>query len=332
MYIANPIYDVVFKFLLEDEEVAKSFLSAIIEEEVLELRFATRERTLRLLPNKENSTKNTKKSTENAGELFLTVCRFDFSAQIATADGKTKTVMIELQKAKFYSDIMRFRRYLGLHYQNPHNVYGSKKNKKACQIYAIFLLGYDIGVNDCPIIQVDQNIKDGTTKESLEVTNEFIEGLHHRSWIIQLDQLKQRRRNNVEKLLSLFYQGNRTDNRHLLNVDENEYPETCRPIIRRLRMASGNEDVQAEMEMEDDFMKELQEKEHSVTKHKEALKESKKALKEKDKTIEEKNKTIEENKKALEEKDKKIEEEKKINEEKDKLIKELMEQLAKKQQ
>ncbi|MDR3197898.1 MAG: hypothetical protein LBU34_08535, partial [Planctomycetaceae bacterium] len=68
MYIANPIYDVVFKFMLEDEEVAKSFLSAIIEEEVLELHFATRERTLRLPPDKVNSTKTTKESTENAGE------------------------------------------------------------------------------------------------------------------------------------------------------------------------------------------------------------------------------------------------------------------------
>ncbi|MDR1142013.1 MAG: hypothetical protein LBL62_09995, partial [Planctomycetaceae bacterium] len=36
-----------FKFMLEDEEVAKSFLSAIIEEEVLEVHFAAQERTLR---------------------------------------------------------------------------------------------------------------------------------------------------------------------------------------------------------------------------------------------------------------------------------------------
>ncbi|MDR3196488.1 MAG: hypothetical protein LBU34_01360, partial [Planctomycetaceae bacterium] len=240
MYIANPIYDVVFKFMLEDEEVAKSFLSAIIEEEVLGLRFATRERTLRRPAKKANTTNNTENNagtpTENTGESFLTVCRFDFSAQISTADGKTKTVMIELQKAKFSTDIMRFRRYIGSHYQNEENIYtsGNEQNKKACQIYAIFLLGYDIGVNDCPIIQVDQHIQDGTTKKSLKVTNEFIEGLHHRSWIIQLDQLKQRCRNDVEKLLSLFDLGTRTSNRHTLKVDENEYPETCRPIIRRL--------------------------------------------------------------------------------------------------
>jgi hypothetical protein len=33
MNIANPIYDVVFKFMMEDEKVAKSSISAIIKEE-----------------------------------------------------------------------------------------------------------------------------------------------------------------------------------------------------------------------------------------------------------------------------------------------------------
>ncbi|MDR1270843.1 MAG: hypothetical protein LBK82_15115, partial [Planctomycetaceae bacterium] len=138
--------------MLEDEEVAKSFLSAIIEEEMLEVHFAAQEHTLRR-PLKEVAAK------EEAETLFLTVCRFDFSAKTSTPNGEHKTVMIELQKAKFSSDIMRFRRYLGLHYQNPDNTYtdGNDEHKKARQIYGIFLLGYDIGIRDCPIIQVDHN-------------------------------------------------------------------------------------------------------------------------------------------------------------------------------
>ena len=34
MLIANPIYDVVFKYLLEDKKVAKLFLGAILEKEI----------------------------------------------------------------------------------------------------------------------------------------------------------------------------------------------------------------------------------------------------------------------------------------------------------
>ncbi|MDR2705925.1 MAG: hypothetical protein LBC02_09130, partial [Planctomycetaceae bacterium] len=257
-------------------------------------------------------------TAEEVEKLFLTVCRFDFSAKILTPDGKYKMAMIELQKAKFSSDIMRFRRYLGAHYQNPNNTYGDEGNKKACPIYGIFLLGYDIGIHDCPIVQVDHSIKDGITKKKLEVPNEFIQSLHHRSWIIQIAQLKQRRRNDVEKLLGIFDQENCTSNHHILKVNEDEFPKTYRPIIRRLRMASESEDIQVEMEMEDDFMKELQDKERFIAKQIQVLeeknktiKESKKALKEKDKALKEKDKTLEEKNKALEEKDKLIEELKK---------------------
>ena len=35
MHIANPIYDVVFKYLMEDNEIAKLMVSSIICEEVV---------------------------------------------------------------------------------------------------------------------------------------------------------------------------------------------------------------------------------------------------------------------------------------------------------
>ncbi|MDR1339774.1 MAG: hypothetical protein LBK58_06965, partial [Prevotellaceae bacterium] len=82
MYIANPIYDVVFKFMMEDEKVAKSFLSAIIEEEVLELDFSTQEHTVY------KSVKDANKEKEEEKQLFLTVCRFDFSAKISLPGGR----------------------------------------------------------------------------------------------------------------------------------------------------------------------------------------------------------------------------------------------------
>ena len=37
--IANPIYDAVFKFMMNDNEVAKLLLSAIIGEKIKELTF-----------------------------------------------------------------------------------------------------------------------------------------------------------------------------------------------------------------------------------------------------------------------------------------------------
>jgi hypothetical protein len=274
--------------MLEDETVAKSFLSAIIGEEVVSLDFSAQERTVRR-PKDSSNQENQKEEKE---EMFFTVCRFDFSAQIATPGGGFKTVQIELQKAKLASDIMRFRRYLGLHYQNPSNtcVEGEGKDKgekKARQIYCIFLLGYDIGYAKEPVIQVDYSTKSLTTKENLDKNNEFIQSLHHHSWIVQINQLRRDNRNDLDKLLSIFDQENRTKNEHILNVNEDDFPETYRPIIRRLRMASESEDIQIEMEMEDDYMKELQDKER--------------LLAQKDKIIEEQGRAIEELKRQLEE-------------------------------
>jgi predicted ribosome quality control (RQC) complex YloA/Tae2 family protein len=285
--------------MMEDKKVAKAFLSAIIEEEVLDLDFSAQEHTLR------QPRRTEKKAEEEADDedekLFLTVCRFDFLAKIRVAGGGFKTVLIELQKAKFASDIMRFRRYIGVHYQNPDNIYGDENGRHARQIYCIFLLGYDIAIPGCPVIQVDCKTIDGTTKKELEETrNEFISSLHHRSWIIQISQLKRRRRNDVEKLLSVFDQENRAKNHHILSVDEKDFPKTYGDIINRLRMAFESEDMQIEMEMEDDILSEIKDKERQVA-------EMHKELKAKDKVIEESKKALEEKDKALEEKEQLIE-------------------------
>ena len=34
MLVANPIYDIVFKYLMEDERIAKTILSALLKKEV----------------------------------------------------------------------------------------------------------------------------------------------------------------------------------------------------------------------------------------------------------------------------------------------------------
>ena len=338
MHIANPIYDVVFKFMMEDDKVAKAFLSAIIREEVVELDFASKEHTIRVPVRKK---KEREKETTEEPSSSYTVCRFDFSAKISLPDGGFKTVLIELQKAKLASDITRFRRYLGSHYQKEENA----EDGKVRQIYCIFLLGHDIDIPGRPVICVDTEVKDLTTDEKLDGSNEFIQGLHHRSWIVQIRQLKRRRRNDLEKVLAVFDQENRTGNKYVLNVNEDDFPEAYRPIVRRLRMAAESEDVRTEMEMEDDYLKELQDKERLAEERGLIIEEQKKEIEEKDKTLavkdkviekkdkalKEKDKTLEIKDKALKEKNKTLEVKDKMIEEKDKMIEELMRRLAEKQ-
>ncbi len=78
-----------------------------------------------------------------------------FKARIRAKGGKEKLVLIELQKAKLPSDIMRFRRYLGRQYANEDNVMEEGGEKKALPIITIYFLGYAIsGLEDIPIIRI----------------------------------------------------------------------------------------------------------------------------------------------------------------------------------
>ena len=290
MFIANPIYDVVFKYMMEDLKVAKTFISAIIGEEVEELDFCPQELAVKY---KEDS---------------MTVIRMDFLARIKVADGY-KAVVIELQKALLSSDIKRFRRYLGSQYQSKANTYvDGKKVEHARPIYCIFFLGHALGNTDVPVLTVTNQVKDRTTGEELQLRHDFIDCLHHKSWIVQISKLKEHRRNDLETLLSIFDQNNITNSNHILNVNEDDFPEAFRHIIRRLRQAAESKEVIDQMIAEDELISDFQNLERQVGEMGEIIEEQNKALEEKDKTLEEKDKTIEENAKTIEENAKLIEE------------------------
>ncbi|HNY43604.1 MAG TPA: hypothetical protein PKH15_02785 [Bacteroidales bacterium] len=294
MFIANPIYDTVFKYMMSDTKVAKIFLSAIIEEKIVELDFASTERSLK---------PGAKRSDINRELEELVVCRFDFAAKIKTGSGEYKTVTIELQKAKYATDIMRFRRYLGVMYQDADNT-SDKQRLKARQIYCIYLLNYDIGLSNSPVIKVDHIVSDQATGEELSNKNEFIQSLNHKSWIVQIRQLKENRRNDLENLLSIFDQDNITKDNHILNVNSENFSEEHKHIVRKLQEAYASSQVRDEMIMEDDYFKELEVKDDIIEEQKKKLVKNAKTIAEKDKTIAEKDKEIAELKRLSELKNK----------------------------
>jgi hypothetical protein len=262
MLIANPLYDTVFKFMMNDSKVAKTLLSAIIGEKIVELEFSATEYILKADADKSQIDRTLEQ---------LTVCRFDFTAKIETETGDYKTIHIELQKAKLATDIMRFRRYLGTMYQDPENTYDEDRIK-ARQIYCIYFLNYEVGFpGSHPIIRVDYNATDLTTGEKLSGESEFINSLNHKSWIVQVRQLRKKRRNELENLLSIFDQSNIAGNRHILEIDETQYPEKYRLIIRKLLEAYASKKVRTEMQMEDDYLNELLMKDKLIAKKDEEI-------------------------------------------------------------
>ncbi len=188
--IANPIYDVVFKYLMADNKVAKLLLSTIIGQEVIHLEL---------------------RDTEKRNDLDKSIKyhRLDFSAKIRTENKGLKIVIIELQKIRLAGDIVRFRRYLGEQYMNKENTYEAKNEAgdievKSMPIISIYFLGYKLYKRKSPVIKIDRVAIDLATNEKIDETTEFTENLTHNSFIIQIPYLKERRRNDIEKLLSIL--------------------------------------------------------------------------------------------------------------------------------
>ena len=141
MKLANPIYDTVFKYLMEDTEIARRLLSKIIGEEIIKIEVRPQEHTYK------------------AEKHDITVLRFDFKATIQLKEqlstnktgkknwkAKYKTVLIELQKAKKPKDIERFRRYLGNNYKKKDTITDAdgKIQSVDLPIVTIYFLGLSL--------------------------------------------------------------------------------------------------------------------------------------------------------------------------------------------
>ena len=220
MQIANPIYDVVFKYLLDDNRVAKKLLSLIIGQEIVELTLCPTE----IRSDMEGRT--------------LTVYRLDFSAIVKLNNGERKNVLIEIQKAKFPTDIMRFRKYLGNRYADKSNSYPDENGRThALPIITIYFLGHSLQDIDAPIIKVDRNYIDLVNGNTIAKTNEFIESLTHDSYVIQIPRLRRNSKDRLEKVLSVFEQAESIN--HLIDINEEDYPEEYQEVIRRLKKAAA---------------------------------------------------------------------------------------------
>lgn len=279
--IANPIYDAVFKFMMNDNEVAKLLLSAIIGENIQELTFQPTELNIPI-------------------QDAITVFRMDFKAVIEVGNGETKIAIIEIQKAKLHTDIMRFRKYLGAQYQDKNNskvvkrIASRKKSdawiehRQAFPILSIYFLGHRLDkVENVPVIKVARTYYDLATGTPIEEKEDFIESLTHDSYVIQIPYLKGHKRTELEQLLQIFAQEdtNEYQLRQVLTISEEDIPKRYQPVLRRLRLAIADAHTQSLMQAEDDVINEFRQ-------YARALEESNKVIEEKEKTIEEKEKTI----------------------------------------
>jgi len=291
MIIANPIYDTVFKRLMENKRIARFFIETIIGEHVEDIAMIPQEYTYYAKVRKEKGKKNTE--NENSGKEWevLSLIRFDFVATIRNATGENKKVLIEIQKSSKSTDLIRFRTYLGEQYKRMDMVeVASGKVEKALPIISIYLLGFTIPKIEATAIKVNRIYIDMIEQREIKQKSEWIESLTHDGYFVQIPLVKGKPRTSLEKLLSVFEQQYFVDEKN--TIKEYEYSlddENLLEMVEILRHAAA--DAKTRREMEEAWWAYQNEKEYERIE---------KELEARDKIIEEKDRRIAELERLLE--------------------------------
>ena len=245
MEVANPIYDVVFKYLMQNQRVARLLIGRITGLAVRSLAVSPQETSVHRTPDAPDH------------DLPLTLLRMDFAARVRTEDGSERQVLIEIQKASAPTVIERFRRYLGQQIGSRDNILIHPSGRtEAVPIVTIYFLGYALDdLSEEAVIDVCPRVTERRTGRELAASHPLVEGIHHRSHIIQIPRLASRRRDELERLLAIFDQGqvkgNGRGDAHVLTIEEGEYPAEWGFVLRQLREAMAEEEVRRNMEGED---------------------------------------------------------------------------------
>ena len=277
VYVANPLYDAVFKHLMEDDRIAKTILAALLKKKVIDVKIRRNEYA--------NLTRRES----------ISMFRIDFAATVLDEDNKPHLMLIELQKTWLPTETLRFRRYLALQYNNEENMLKEEHEKYAIPMVAIYLLGHCIGKIEEPVIYVNHHAYTYDGKKVEEgIPDPFVESLQHDSIIVQIPLLHGRVNNRLEKVLCLFDQTNVADNKKVIKVDDKQFEgdNDMEYIVRRLQSAAADPDMRYQMNAEDEFFKELEARDSLIMEKDGQLKEKDGQLKEKDGQLKEKDEML----------------------------------------
>ena len=275
--IANPLYDIVFKYLLEDERIARILLSALLKEEVTQVETRRNEYS-------------------NIARDSLSIFRIDFGATIRKADGGEQLILIEIQKTWVETETLRFRQYLGAQYANPANMSAACKGRYGIPMVTVYLLGHRLGSIEEPVLYVRRHSYDYNGRQVTKgLPDPFVDSLTHDSIIVQIPLLHGQVNNRLYKVLSVFDQTRQdSQNKQVLNVDETAYAgdSEMQLIVNRLLAAASDAKMRHDMNVEDEYFSVIENRDTEIMLKNKLIAEQGEQLAEKDVQLAEKNEQL----------------------------------------
>ena len=247
--VANPIYDIVFKYLLEDERIARTILSALLKKDVV-------------------AVETRRNEYSNIGRDNLSVFRIDFGATIQEEDGTHHLILIELQKTWLETETLRFRQYLGAQYANVENMLPEHQGAYAIPMVTVYLLGHKVGDIEEPVLYVRRKSYNYNGDEVTKgLPNPFVDSLTHDSIIVQIPRLHGQINNRLDKVLSIFDQTNQEKrNKQMLDIDESAYDgdDEMMRILHRLQAAAADAKMRHDMNVEDEYFSVIENRDTTI--------------------------------------------------------------------
>ena len=273
MFIANPIYDIVFKYLIEDERIARTILSALLKKDVVKVEMRANE-------------------YDNIARDSLSIFRIDFGATIREDDGTERLLLIEVQKTWADTEMLRFRQYLGAQYANKMNMHRVGRRDYGLPMVTVYLLGHCIGDINEPVVYVRRKAYDYNGQEIVEgMPDPFVDSLTHDCVIVQIPLLHGQVNNRLEKILSIFDQSRRDSNDgHTLEFDDGygENDSELEPIVRRLLMAASDAKMRHSMNVEDEYFSTIENQQTTIMQKNKIIEQKDAQLEQKDAQLEQK--------------------------------------------
>lgn len=250
MEVINPIYDTSFKYLMEDDKSAKILLSALL-----------RKKVTNLTPRQQETVKPVER---RPGDLLI--YRLDYSAHLITDDGREEDVCVEIQKVWLQTELLRFRKYLASQYADDLNVQSDGRTPR--HIVAIYLLGHTIAETEESVVYCHGGELTDYYGSPVRTSGggDFVRSLTHDVVIVQIPRLPERPRNATERVLSIFDQRRAVQSdRHLIEIPDTDDEGRDVDVLRR-RLSSGacTGEMRRQMQLEDEFLIELQTREEEV--------------------------------------------------------------------
>ena len=247
--VANPIYDIVFKYLLEDERIARTLLSALLKKNVV-------------------AVETRRNEYSNIGRDNLSVFRIDFGATIQEDNGDRHLILIELQKTWLETETLRFRQYLGAQYANVENMLPDNQGAYAIPMVTVYLLGHKVGDIEESVLYVRrQSFNYNGDLVTKGMPNAFIDSLTHDSIIVQIPRLHGQINNRLDKVLSIFDQTSvEQRNKQMLDIDETAYDgdEEMMRIVLRLQAAAADAQMRHDMNVEDEYFSVIEKRDTTI--------------------------------------------------------------------